>query len=57
MTQTWFEMFSVPAMYIASQTVPFVVMDAGDGVPICEGYTLRLDILRLCLSVICQGIL
>ena len=54
MTQIWFETFSVPAMYMATQTVPFVsghttdlVMDAGDGVPIYEGYTLRHDILRL----------
>jgi len=44
----------VPAMYMATQTVPFVsrhttdiVMDSGDGVPIYGGYTLRHAILRL----------
>ena len=54
MTQTRFETFNVPAMYMATQTVFLVsghttdiVMDSGDGVPIYEGYTLRHAILRL----------
>ena len=45
---------NVPAMCMATQTVPFVsryttdiLMDSGDGVPIYKGDTLRLDILRL----------
>ena len=54
MTQTRFETFNVPAMYLAAQTVPFasghttdIVMDSGDSVPIYESDTLRHDILCL----------
>ena len=57
MTETTFEAFNVPAMFLASQTVlnvsgltTDIAMDTGDGVshgvPICESYTLHHAILR-----------
>ena len=50
MTQTRFETFNVPAMYVATQTVLYVsgrTTDVSHTVPIYESYTLHHTILRV----------